>query len=224
MKPDALAARRLAAGGEHLILVLGAKAFRGARRVAVEQPRHLRREQHFRARRRPPRRSPARAPAHSPPDRFRSFDWKSAMRVIRRNQIVEPAVAIERHEIVAPADMMLANENLRHGRPPVGALDHLLAHLAAEIDRNLPILDALRFEQRLRPPAIRAEGLGIDFDRHGTAPSSLILRHAAQRINWEGFTTRAQLTSSTRAAPARFRTSARRPRRCFRWSARRRPG
>ena len=44
----------------------------------------------------------------------------------RGEQIVEAAVAVERHEVVAAADMMLADEDLRHGGPPVRALDHLL--------------------------------------------------------------------------------------------------
>jgi len=74
---------------------------------------------------------------------------------------------LERDKVVAPADMLSADEDLRHGRAPVRPLDHLPPRLSAEIDRNLLILDPLAVEQVLRPPAIWAEGFAVDFDeRH----------------------------------------------------------
>src|SRR4051812_45496250 len=77
-------------------------------------------------------------------------------------QAVEPARPFQRHEVVAAADMRVADEDLRHGRAAVRALDHRLPLLPAEIDGNLLILDSLAVEQVLGSPAIRTEGLGID--------------------------------------------------------------
>src|SRR6476620_3166228 len=103
---------------------------------------------------------------------------------------------------------MLANEDLRHGCTPVRALDHLFPNLAAVIHRNFAVLDSLRLQQRLRAPAIGTECLGIDFDRHDAPSFEPLFRQAHQRINWEGVTKRAQVTSSTRSAPARLRARA----------------
>ena len=164
MEPDPVLGRGLASRRRVPVVLLPLQILARARRIAVEQARHFRREQHFRAARR----------------RLRSIASTRAPRIClridaggrleegdpghRRDQLVELAGAIERDKIVATADMMAADEDLRDGRAAVGALDHHLARLAAEIDRNLAIIDALGLEQLLGAPAIGAEGLGVDFD------------------------------------------------------------
>src|SRR6185437_2808908 len=90
-------------------------------------------------------------------------------------QVVEPAIAIEIQKIVAAANMMLPNEDLGNRRAPVRPLYHLFPMLSSEIHRNLSIRDALGVEQCLGSPAIGAESLGIDFDRHATLPSARYL-------------------------------------------------
>jgi hypothetical protein len=79
---------------------------------------------------------------------------------------VELSGAFQSNEIVAPADVMLANEDLRDGRSAVRTLDHELARLTTIIDGNLAILDALCLEQLLGSPAIWAKCLGVDFYGH----------------------------------------------------------
>ena len=91
-------------------------------------------------------------------------DWKSAIRVISEIRSSRRPVPIKRHEVVAAADMMLANKYLRDGGPAVRALDHLLASLPPIVDRNFPIFHAFGLKQLLGPPAIGAKGLGIDLD------------------------------------------------------------
>ena len=43
---------------------------------------------------------------------------------------IELAGALQRMQLVAAADMHRADEDLRHGHAPVGALDHFVAPLA----------------------------------------------------------------------------------------------
>ena len=52
-------------------------------------------------------------------------DWKRAILVIS-NQIVETAAAFQIEQVVAAADMVLPDEDLRDRGPAVRALDHLL--------------------------------------------------------------------------------------------------
>jgi len=75
---------------------------------------------------------------------------------------------VELEEVIAPADVVLPNEDLRDSCAAFGALDHQLARLPAIVHRDLAIFDALGFEQLLRSPAIRAECLGINLDRHAS--------------------------------------------------------
>jgi len=69
-------------------------------------------------------------------------------------------------KVIAPTDVVLADENLRNCRPAVGSLDHQLARLTPIIDWNLTLFDAFRFEQRFGSPAIGAICLCIDLDGH----------------------------------------------------------
>src|SRR5260221_5529529 len=140
--------------------------------------------------------------AHSPPDRCPQSPERGRFGS-SAEQLVELAGVVKVKKVVASADMMHAIQALGDVRAPFRALDHDPARFAAIIDRDLAILDAFRLEQLLGAPAIRAECLGVDLDSHN--PSfTRILRQEVQRINSKGFTTRAQLTSSTRAAPARL--------------------
>src|SRR5207253_430946 len=92
-----------------------------------------------------------------------------------------PPLALQRHQVFASADVHVADEDLRNGRSASGALDHQLLHLAAEVDRDLLILDALGLEQQFRPPTIGTEGLGVDLDnRHAGAP---LPRYLGKRLN-----------------------------------------
>ena len=78
MHPQCRALRRLAAGGEDLILFLLRRLLARPLGITVEQARHFRREQHRRAaRRRLIDRSTRRS--HWPPDRCRCCDWKRAI-------------------------------------------------------------------------------------------------------------------------------------------------
>src|SRR4029079_8613192 len=65
-------------------------------------------------------------------------DWKSAIRVMvsDREQCVELAGALERDELVAAADVPLADEDLGNRHPSLGALDHHLLLGPAEIDHD----------------------------------------------------------------------------------------
>src|SRR5437868_3180415 len=85
-------------------------------------------------------------------DAFRSQQW------------VEPAGPIQRVQIVAATNMRRADENLRHGGAPVGALDHLAALLRIAAHVDLQELDPLAAEECLGGVAKAAKAGGIDFD------------------------------------------------------------
>ena len=130
---------RLATGGEHAILVLAPEVLAARARVAVEQAGHLRREQHLRAaRRRLGDRLDQRARIGRRVDPGLRLEERDPghQAAISASSLPSRSSAIE---VVAPADVPLADENLRHGRASVGALDHLLLFRAAEIDRDLLI-------------------------------------------------------------------------------------
>src|SRR5438034_11393056 len=127
----------------------------------------------------PPRRSHRPARGRSPPGRCR-YSTERARFGSCPDQIVEVTGALEGDQVIAAADMMLADEDLRNRGAAISALDHLLANLAAIIDRDLAILHALLLEQRLSAPAVRAEGLGINLDRRHRCSST---RHLDARFN-----------------------------------------
>jgi len=73
----------------------------------------------------------------------------------------------QRDKVVAPADMLPANEDLRHGITSVRPFDHLGAQLRLAGDVDLGEFDALTLEQLLGGNAVGAVGRGVDLDgRH----------------------------------------------------------
>ena len=71
---------------------------------------------------------------------------------------------MQRIQIVAAANMSRADEDLRHGGAPIGALDHLAALLRIAADVDLQELDPLAGEECLGGIAKAAKAGGIDFD------------------------------------------------------------
>src|SRR5690348_11070800 len=77
---------------------------------------------------------------------------------------LEAAAAVQRDELVAAADVDVADEDLRH-RPAVRKADHLLALVGVEVDADLvDLLDAALLEKRLRPQTIRARRRAVHLD------------------------------------------------------------
>src|SRR5581483_5388116 len=76
--------------------------------------------------------------------------------------IVEPALALERGELVVAADMAPVDENLRNGAKAARALDHFVALGGVEADVDLDIVETLGPKQILRRPAISAKLRAVD--------------------------------------------------------------
>jgi hypothetical protein len=75
----------------------------------------------------------------------------------------QPALAIQRDQIIAAAYMRAADENLRHGAPP-GDLHHVVALYGIGINADfLNLLHALGFEDLLGANAVGANGRGVHF-------------------------------------------------------------
>src|SRR5712691_2769792 len=68
---------------------------------------------------------------------------------------VEQAVAVERHYVVAAADMLAIDKDLRHRPAAMRALNHLGAPLRLLVEADLVVGDALLLQQR---PGVRAIG------------------------------------------------------------------
>src|SRR5277367_3479071 len=79
-------------------------------------------------------------------------------------QGIEPAGLVERIKVVAAAHMGGADEDLRKGILPVGALDHLLTDVPFAGGVNLLEAYALLGKQFLRGVAIGAVADGVDVD------------------------------------------------------------
>src|SRR5690606_32361731 len=76
----------------------------------------------------------------------------------------EPALAVERGQVVEAADVALADEDLRHGAP-AGLLDHLVTAHGIEVDPDLlDLLDAALLQKHLGALAIRAHRGGVHDD------------------------------------------------------------
>src|SRR5690606_15028463 len=91
-------------------------------------------------------------------------------------QRVEPALALQRVQVVAAADMGFADEDLRKGRAAVGARDHLLPQFRRPGGAALGIGDRLALDEPLGGRAIAAQRAGIDRHfRHGAPGSGLPL-------------------------------------------------
>ena len=205
MQPDAMLRRRLAARGEHRILFLRRGAFRRARASRSSRP-DISGVNSISA---PPAAASSTASASARALAAGSMpvvDWKRAMRVMSgRQQLVELAGAVERHQIVAAADVMLADEDLRNGRAASARWTISSASSHRRNRQESPEIPRPCLRAAAWPASNRGKKPWYRFRRSARrAPSRPILRHGAQRINCEGFTTRAQLISSTRAAPARF--------------------
>ena len=147
--------------------------------IAVEQARHLRREQHLRAAcRRFVDRVDQRARVCAP-DRCRVVDWKSAIRVIGREQRrracrrgrARPDRRSRRH---GGSSMKICGTVVR----PLARWTIICLRLAAEIDRDLTIIDALAVEQLPWRASNRGRRPWYRFRRSARrAPSAPILRH-----------------------------------------------
>src|SRR3546814_3415872 len=79
-------------------------------------------------------------------------------------QRIQLALAVQCVNPVAVADMASVDEDLRHGPASVRPFGHLAPPRRIGIHVDLLEGDALRFEQALRPMAIRAEHARVDFD------------------------------------------------------------
>src|SRR4051812_18575553 len=79
-------------------------------------------------------------------------------------QGVQPAGALERHQVVAAPDMPAADEDLRDRHPPARAADRLLALGAAARRIDLAESSALAGQQVDGTGAVATPGLGIDLD------------------------------------------------------------
>src|SRR5690349_11564759 len=77
---------------------------------------------------------------------------------------VELAGAVEGVEIVAAADVLAVDEDLRHAGAAVGARDHFLALRAVLDDVDVLVLDALALQQALRTRAVGAEHRAVDLN------------------------------------------------------------
>src|SRR6266478_1300337 len=77
---------------------------------------------------------------------------------------VEFARAIERDHLVAAADMLAIDEDLRDGAAAMRALDHLGPPPRLLIEADLGEIDALSLQQRLRPRAIGAPPCRVHLD------------------------------------------------------------
>ena len=75
----------------------------------------------------------------------------------RIEQRIEPALGVERQQIVAAADVLIVDEYLRDGVPAVGPLHHFGPAFGVKHDVEFLEVDALALEQRFRPPAEAAE-------------------------------------------------------------------
>jgi hypothetical protein len=75
---------------------------------------------------------------------------------------VELAAAVEGIEVVAAADVALADEDLRHRRAAARLRQHFLPPARLARDLELGELDALLAEEFLGGEAIGAPGLGVD--------------------------------------------------------------
>ena len=88
---------------------------------------------------------------------------KTLMRSIAQERI-ELAFAVERIEIVATADMHIADKDLRHGPAAARFRFHFLPRVA--VHEHVYLFDggALFLQERLGPGAVRTNGCGIDPD------------------------------------------------------------
>src|SRR5262249_30268160 len=87
----------------------------------------------------------------------------------RIQQRIEAAGIIEGVKLVASADVLIADEDLRHGRLSIRTGHHLCAKLPISTDVDLRELNTLAVEQFLRPLAILAIGSDVDLDRAHSA-------------------------------------------------------
>src|SRR5712664_486191 len=84
---------------------------------------------------------------------------------------VELAGAIERDHLVAAADMLAIDEDLRDGPAAMRALDHLGPPPRLLIEADLGEIDALFLQQRPRPRAIGAPPRRIHLDSRHRRPA-----------------------------------------------------
>src|SRR5262245_37485326 len=100
-------------------------------------------------------------------------------------------------QIVAPADMPLANEDLRKCAPSARALDHL--GLTSRVEGRVKFRHSRTFalEQRKRSCTVRAEGPSVDCHWLHSRPCKTL-----HIVTSTGLTTRASVTRYTFSAPA----------------------
>jgi hypothetical protein len=77
---------------------------------------------------------------------------------------IELALAIERIEVVAAADMLLVDEDLGDGAATVGAIGHLGSGVVVAVYFVFSEGNAFPFEQHFGANAVGAGLPGVDFD------------------------------------------------------------
>src|SRR5215472_6969572 len=90
---------------------------------------------------------------------------QSGARLLRAGEErLEAAATVERDELVAAADVDVADEDLRH-RPAMRQANHVLALVGLEVDADLvDLLDPALLEERLGAQAIRARRRAVHLD------------------------------------------------------------
>src|SRR6478609_4062674 len=107
----------------------------------------------------PPRASEGSAGDYRPARKVRPATGSGALQQRR-----QAAAAVERDQVVAAADMGVADEDLRH-RAPAREVHHGGARLRVAVDADLlDLIDTLGLEDLLRANAVRANGGGVHLD------------------------------------------------------------
>jgi hypothetical protein len=87
---------------------------------------------------------------------------------------IQLALALQRHHVVAAADVLLADEDLREGGA-ARAVHHLLAQRGIHARLDLGEVGALVVEQLQGPGAVAAERTGVDGDLgHGESVTEVV--------------------------------------------------
>src|SRR5208337_1084728 len=135
----------------------------------------------------------------------RVFDHRSA-----HKQPIQFARRLEIVEIVASANVLFADEDLRHGRAPASLGRHRHLRDAVAVDADLFERHALLLQQGLGGVAVWTCRFCVDDDRphDEKLPSANFMALPHYMVSHVPVTTRAKTSTSTRFAPARRRTLA----------------
>src|SRR5712691_541110 len=95
---------------------------------------------------------------------------------------IELAGAVERDHLVAAADMLAIDEDLRDGAAAMRALDHLGPPPRLLIEADLGEIDALLLQQRAGPGAVGAPPRRIHLDSRHPRPAPKTSRFSVGHI------------------------------------------